>query len=104
MPNGTYSFALGAVPGYEGTPASGSIAVDGKATSLTVSYRSLSSAPNNGSSTFIGLPASEAAVLLVALLTALAAAIAAAVMVHRRRKTPPKGPAPSTPVQGGSAP
>ena len=104
VPNGTYSFALGAVPGYEGTPASGSIAVDGKATSLAVSYRSLSSAPNNGSSTFIGLPASEAAVLLVALLTALAAAIAAAVMVHRRRKTPPKGPAPSTPVQGGSAP
>jgi hypothetical protein len=83
LPNGTYAFSVGSVPGYVPTPEDGSITIQGNDVSQSVRFKESSAA------TFLGLPGMDGyGVLGGAIVVILAVVAAVDLLRRRRRKTP----------------
>src|SRR6266581_634958 len=79
-PNGTYTFSVSPVAGYEVSRSSGSVSVSGKAANESVSFTAL----------FLGLPAMEGFALLAGIMIVLVAVgvVLALRWVKRKRRVP----------------
>jgi hypothetical protein len=95
-PNGTYSFTVGAVPGYSVNRSAGSITVSGSAVDQSLIFQS-----NGGLGWFFGLPALEAYLVLGGIATAVVLWVAFAVVWARSRAKPSRG-SPSRPPPPGA--
>jgi YVTN family beta-propeller protein len=87
--NGTYSFTIPPVTGYEATPSSGLVAVSGPPPAVSIAFKAAAAGNGNGSGTFLGLPAMEGYAVLGGIIVALALAAAIAVLLSQRKKAPP---------------
>ncbi len=92
VPNGTYSFSIGAVHGYSSSPSSGTVQVAGKNVTEQVHFTTSSS------TTPFSLTPLEAGGIVLAVVLVAIAAILASVMSRRRRQRRrtrvPAGPPP----------
>lgn len=84
IPNGSYSYSIGSVGGYEASPASGPLTVDGAPVQENIGFSSSGQTPPS-SSLIPGLTATESYVVL-GIVTAAVVGIVAAVLVHRKRR------------------
>ncbi len=101
-PNGSYSFAVGAVAGYTATPLSGSVTVSGTGVAQTVAFASGSV---GNVSTIFGLPPAEAYALIGGIVAAIAIAAVVLGVWYRRRKRPGQpASVESPPTPSGSGP
>ncbi len=91
--NGNYTFKLGSVSGYTGAPSSGSVKVNGAATSESITFTSSSSPGNTNQTTgFLGLPGYDGYFLLIVIAT-----VAVAVVVFALTRKKKAGAAPPPP-------
>ena len=89
--NGSYSFTIGTVNGYTGSPSSGMIKVNGAPVSQPITLTS-STSPGNGNQTtgFLGLPGYEGYVLIGTLGVLVVIAVALAVVKRQGRNRRPE--------------
>jgi hypothetical protein len=86
LPNGTYTYVVGPVPGEAMEPGSGSIEVNGSDAIQFITFTASPSPPP----TLLGLPSSEGSTVLLGLALGLVVTgVAVAALVSRRRRTPP---------------
>ena len=97
LPNGTYAWSVSLPSGYDATPASGSVTVDGanQAESFVIANVTSTPPPPTSGSPSNALPT----IVLVGILVAVGAVLVGLVAIGLRRRRRPKGPAP-----GSSAP
>jgi len=84
--SGTYSYAVGYLSNYTSSPASGSVTINGAATSVTIAFSSTggngTTSPGGGSP---GISSGEWALLAIVAVAAVVAAVTVAVVLHRRK-------------------
>jgi hypothetical protein len=104
IPNGTYSFTLGAAAAYTANRTSGSVGVHGSAVLVPVSFAPTVTSSGNGTapSTFLGLPAEEGYGAVGGIILAILVVAAAVVLLRRRGRgrpaEPPKSDASDSPA------
>jgi YVTN family beta-propeller protein len=87
--NGTYSFAVDPVAGYDAIPSHGEMAVNGSPMPQLITF--LPSSPPSPS-TFLGLPTIDGLGVLGAVVIAIAAGGVLAILLRRGRRGPPSRP------------
>ncbi|MGI0052872.1 MAG: hypothetical protein ACRECR_01245, partial [Thermoplasmata archaeon] len=103
--NGSYDYSIHAPSGYSTRPSTGTVAVEGNATGVSVSFQKSSS-----STTFLGL-SGDNGYILIGVIVAVVAAVAVVALLRSRKprgaggNSPGAGPEGSqtTPKDGGSA-
>jgi DNA-binding beta-propeller fold protein YncE len=90
LTNGTRTFTVGVVTGYDSTPNQGTVTTQGTSIDRTISFQlaATSSSGGNGSTTFLGLPATEGYVLLGVVVAVIVVGLVLAVFGSRRGRTP----------------
>jgi YVTN family beta-propeller protein len=89
-PNGSYFYTVGTASGYEVSPTSGVLYVDGSNVTDALHFSSTEGA----GATLLGLPVLEGAVVLLAAATVAAATTFVVISRHRRRTKPSAEPKP----------
>ena len=92
VPNGSYAFAVGSVPGYGANPTSGTVRVQGGLATESITFAATGPPHKSrtNSNTFLGLPATEGyAVLGVSILAILGVTAAGVLMRGRGGNTLP---------------
>jgi hypothetical protein len=89
--NGSYYFGVVPVAGYNATPSSGTIMVNGRSLSEAISFRPSPSSE----STFLGLPATEGHALLGGVAAAVVVSIASVLWIRRRKASIDRAEAPT---------
>jgi YVTN family beta-propeller protein len=82
--NGSYTFEIVPVAGYNAAPSAGTLLVDGQSVSEAISF-----SPSSSVSTFLGLPATQGYALLGGIAAAVAVVALVLVLRNRRRGFPP---------------
>ena len=82
LPNGTYSYTVGSVPGYSVSPSSGSITVNGSSIAKTIAYTTFSVPPSKTPPSGI----SNIEIYGITGAVVAVAAIGAGIAVYRRRR------------------
>ena len=103
--NGTYSYTVGAVAGYQTTPSSGSVTVNGVAKTMSIAFTKASTgnttspSPGTGNqnSAFLGLPGYDGYFLLIVI---AAVVVAIVVITLTRKKKAGAAPPPSSGYPG----
>jgi hypothetical protein len=85
IPNGTYGFTVGAVPGYTANPTAGTVQVRGAGVSVPITFAAKGAPRGNGTNppTFLGLPSTEGYAVLGGTIVVILAVIAAALLLWR---------------------
>jgi YVTN family beta-propeller protein len=86
--NGTYSFSVGAVTGFDASPVSGALAVAGGNTTRTVDFSAIASGTSSPV-TFLGLPPAEGYALLGGILVVIVVGVALAALRLRMQDSRP---------------
>ncbi len=97
--NGTYAYAVGPENGYNATPSHGNVSIAGHALSVFINFMIFNNStqhPGNHTQpapdTFLGLPTSEAYLLIAILLIIVIVAVALAARSSSRDEAPPRRP------------
>ena len=100
VPNGTYEFTIGPLPGYDVTPSLGSVTVHGLQVFQVITFKSSSSPV-----LFLGLPATEGYGVLGGIVVAILVVTMAVLLLRRRgRRAPPEPAKTATPADPTESP
>jgi hypothetical protein len=98
--NGTYSYTVNHVSGFDASPTSGPLTVNGSSVAVTIAFTAVTAPPPptkgpNSSNTVLGVPPLETALILAAII--IAAVVAWAVLTRQGRRAPEPNDTPPPP-------
>jgi YVTN family beta-propeller protein len=105
--NGTYTYTVSAIAGYNATPNNGSVTVKGHAVSVAIGFGAVVVVPPSNSTspaTFLGLPAAEGYSVLGGIIIALLLVVLVVALWMRRGKARPESVSPPAPAEPGEPP